>query len=99
MKCDDYYKLATVHTNTRSNADNWHFVGAAPLSESTPCSKLTTLRTLSIVDLVAKTWRQEATISRPCIFYEANLMSYYKVRHGWLQIATSIAKCDGFIIN
>ena len=95
-KWDDYCILATVHTIIRSKADIWHFAEAAPLSESTLCSKLTTLRTLSIV---AKTWRQEDTISCPCIFYHANLISYYKVRHGLLQIATGVAMCDGFIIN
>ena len=32
-------------------------------------------------------------------YYKLRHLFYYKVRHGLLQIATSITKCDGFITN
>ena len=31
--------------------------------------------------------------------YKLRQLFYYKVRHGLLQIATGITKCDGFITN
>ena len=31
--------------------------------------------------------------------YKVRQLFYYKVRHGLLQIATGITKCDGFITN
>ena len=32
-------------------------------------------------------------------YYKLRQLFYYKVRHGLLQIATGITKCDGFITN
>ena len=32
-------------------------------------------------------------------YYKLRQLFYYKVRHGSLQIATGITKCNGFIIN
>ena len=32
-------------------------------------------------------------------YYKLRQLLYYKVRHGLLQIATGITKCDGFIAN
>ena len=32
-------------------------------------------------------------------YYKLRHLFYYKVRHGLLQIATVITKCDGFITN
>ena len=32
-------------------------------------------------------------------YYKLRQLFYYKVRHGLLQFATGITKCDGFITN
>ena len=32
-------------------------------------------------------------------YYKLRHLFYYKVRHGLLQVATGITKCDGFITN
>ena len=32
-------------------------------------------------------------------YYKLRQLFYYKLRHGLLQIATGITKCDGFITN
>ena len=67
----------------------WHYISVDEVSLITPKKLLqSAMELLQIVTAL-----QSAMDS----YYKSRQLFYYKVRHGLLQIATGITKCDGFI--